>query len=88
MYCATLSKVIFISASLWNVKMEHYCALLTEEEKHITGLRVVPKLKQAHVMPNSFQKMTVCLATQVTQTFFYIKTLFSLIKHKISTILQ
>lgn len=48
-----------------DVKMEHFHLLLAEEEKKITALRAVPKLKSVHVTPNTFQKMNVSLATQL-----------------------
>jgi len=48
-----------------NVNSGYYEAVYDIDKKLSTGLRVVPKLTDAHITPNSFQKMRVSLAVQV-----------------------
>lgn len=48
-----------------SVQMKHFEVLLETEKQLATGLRVVPKLQDAHISPNNFQKMSVRLAVQL-----------------------
>lgn len=48
-----------------DVYHDHFKSLLGYEEDQ-AGLRAVPKLTKAHIMPNAFQKMSVRLAVQAS----------------------
>lgn len=65
-FCAKKQILIFyraFQAGEHQINFGHYKVLFdVEKEKH---LKVVPKLKEAHVQPNNLQKMNVRLATQV-----------------------
>jgi len=48
------------------VNFEYYVNVHNlDESQASTGLRVAPKITEAHIKPDPFQKMNVALATQV-----------------------
>ncbi|KAH7944738.1 hypothetical protein HPB51_028547 [Rhipicephalus microplus] len=58
-----LQKVVKFLLPEGDVYHDHFKSLLGYEEDQ-AGLRAVPKLTKAHIMPNAFQKMSVRLAVQ------------------------